>query len=649
MIQIIERFMVSEMERIKYYRNGYGNKDKSEILSFIENFDYGMTLDLEGIIELYNVLLFLESDGLTNQTEAIENFKKYLPVTFGKFFSIYQLNEDGVSEYNRLEDSYQKDLWAIFVRFGLIKKTIASDFHNFIEIADVPAVYLLHYEGIVKKYSFVLKNFLLKKPKSFEIFVNFYDISTEPDFYFPTIFNENEVIEWASRYCELPDANTNYLESIMNWSNKQIYKFDPKVKLLAERARKRILGKIFNKNSGQPIEMTVGFQDDLDRDFDFKKGDALNFTLLFNKKILLDDMEPPSILNNFIYVFGFYDLFQGFSYARGGYDSAGLLDALTQQKSKYNYTKGYIQKITDDLYDLVFYAYFDFLNYHGVDLEEVFANFYNTQIESNYHKKGFFFSPSSSQVSFYERCKVLLPEMDSILKQYELFYNEGEIDEDLFEIGSLGGSYQSLRSFKERKFCYFESDRIIELSKLLFSNQSILATYKGNNELKTFHLRVLEGITREEFNEYQIEYVDRLITEQVLGSNVANQLYFKEENLIVSLYLLWSVGYINLQYCPNEILESVQRMHDSGDVRYGSTLFSEQEIDMISFYMDDKKFGNSLAIRNKITHGRMARKNLDEIKSHYLRLLMILLLYTIRIAEELDMLDNPSESVAKED
>lgn len=632
------------MERIKYYGNGYGNKDKSEILNFIENFDCGMNLGLEDIVELYNVLLFLESDEWDVQTEAIENFKKHLPATFGKFFSIYKLNEDGMSDYNKLEDSYQKDSWSIFVRFGLIKKTKVLDFQNFIEVADVPAWYLLHHEVIVKKYSFTLKNFLLKKTKSFEIFVNFYDITTEPDFYFPAIFNENEVNEWARRYCELPDANTNYLESIMNWSNKQTYKLVPKVKLLAERARKGMLDQIFNKNTGQPIEMAVGFQDDLDRDFDLKKGDGLNFTLLFNKKLLLDDVQPPSILNNFIYVFGFYDLLQGFSHARGGYESEGLLDLLTQQKSKYNYTKGYSQKITDDLYDLVFYAYFDFLNYHGVDLEEIFADFYNTQIELNYHKKGFFFSPSSSQVSFYERCKALLPEMDSILKQYELFYDEGEIDEELFEIGSLGDSYQSLLSFNEKKFCYFESNRIIELSKLLFSTQSILATNKDGNESKPFHLRVIEGVTREEFNQYQIECIDRLITEQVLGSNVVNQLYFKEKNLIVSLYPLWSVGYLNLQYCPDEILECVQRMHDSGDVRYGNTLFSEQEIDMISFYMDDKKFGNSLAIRNKITHGRMARKNVAATKLYYLRLLMILLLYTIRIAEELDMLDDPAES-----
>lgn len=37
-IQIIQRFMVSEMERIKYDGNGYGNKDKSGILDIIENF-----------------------------------------------------------------------------------------------------------------------------------------------------------------------------------------------------------------------------------------------------------------------------------------------------------------------------------------------------------------------------------------------------------------------------------------------------------------------------------------------------------------------------------------------------------------------------------------------------------------------------------
>lgn len=76
--------MVSEMEWNKNYGNG--NKDKYEILNFIENFDCDMTLDLEDIVELYNVLLFSGSYGCIDKTEAIDNFKEYSSAIFGKIF-----------------------------------------------------------------------------------------------------------------------------------------------------------------------------------------------------------------------------------------------------------------------------------------------------------------------------------------------------------------------------------------------------------------------------------------------------------------------------------------------------------------------------------------------------------------------------------
>lgn len=71
--------------------------------------------------------------------------------------------------------------------------------------------------------------------------------------------------------------------------------------------------------------------------------------------------------------------------------------------------------------------------------------------------------------------------------------------------------------------------------------------------------------------------------------------------------------------------------------------------DIVSYQMEIQTIWKALAIRNKITHGRMARKNVVATKSYYLKLLIILLLYTIRIAEELDVLDIPNESLAGED
>ena len=102
---------------------------------------------------------------------------------------------------------------------------------------------------------------------------------------------------------------------------------------------------------------------------------------------------------------------------------------------------------------------------------------------------------------------------------------------------------------------------------------------------------------------------------------------------------MWESGYCPLFGFSDELLQRISNEVKMGNLRYGDTLFSEQESDYISYIMDNKKFNNALAIRNKITHGSFAKKSAKEHKDYYLELLIILMLYTVRINEELDYQD----------
>ncbi|MCO5489311.1 hypothetical protein ABQE16_08800 [Enterococcus avium] len=631
------------MERIKYYGNGYANKNQKEILEYINHIDLESNMTLEDIIEVFNIRQMIESNSWMDENNSFNIFNTETSTILGRFYSKYQLDSDAINDYNSLENLYYKDFWQLFVRFGLIKRTTIPVFKTFIEETQVTPMLMLQHESIVKKYSSVLRDYLLKTPRYFELFINYFDSTIPPVFNFPSGFTEEEINDWARRYCELSDNNSNYLERICNWSEKQEYKIRDKTKLLANKVKKENLTKLFSENTGHTTKMEVEFSEQMESDFKFEDKGAFSFKLTFNKKWLLNNLDNRTILMNYIYFFGFYNPFDGFSYAQSGYESEGLLELL-QPKSRYGYRRGFSQKTTDNMWDLVFLAYFDFLQYQGKDLEEIFGSFYSEYIEEDYNQSGFFFSPSSKNVSYYERCKALIPEMDGVLKQYELLREEGEIDEELYAIGSKGKSYQNLESFSTKKFCYFKSERIVKLANLLFSNQSILAADSEKDE-KKFFIRIIKGAAKSDFNKYQLPTIEKLIEEKVLGVSIANQLYFRDEIMINCLLHIWSSGYMNLLYCPTEVVESINKLYENDDVRYGDTLFSEQEADMISYYMDDKKFGNSMAIRNKITHGRATKKNASEAKMYYLKLLTVLLLYTIRISEELDLLELVSEGI----
>lgn len=631
---------VKILERIKYYGFGHTNKTQTEIIEYISQINLQEDKSLEDIIELFNIKQIIESETWVDESEIAHNLVEKIPGVIGKFFSECQLIPCVANDYLALKSLYHKDFWDAFVEFGGIRHTSVSMFKEFVRGTQSNPVILLQQQKIVNKYSSVLKDYLLQNPRSFELFINYHDSIEDQRLYFPLGFKDQEINSWAKRYCELPDNNSNYLERIVNWSNQHEYKLNPKIKKLARKKKEESLSQIFDENSGLKTKMEVQFAEHLDQDFVFEEGGNLSFKVKFNKNWVLENLDNPTLLMNFIYFLEFYHPLYGFCYAKSGYEKEGLLE-LFQSNSKYDYQRGVAQKSEDGLYDLIFLAYFDFLHYQGKDLERVFSSFYNEQIEENYHQSGFFFTPSSEAITYYERCKSLVPEMDGILKQYELLREEGEIDEEVYAISSKGKNYRGLNSFVAKKYCYFNSKRIIELSTLLFSQQSLLATTSEKCD-NSFWSRVVKGIAKEDFEDYQIDTIEKLIDKEILAVNIVNQLYFKDDIFVFVIRHIWRTGYLNLLYCPPEVINTVNKLYETDDIRYDGRLFSEQESDMISYFMDDKKYGNSMSIRNKVAHGGASKISASQAKMYYLKLLSVLLLYTIRINEEIDLLDKLS-------
>ncbi|EME8171067.1 hypothetical protein MKX94_002622, partial [Enterococcus faecium] len=165
------------------------------------------------------------------------------------------------------------------------------------------------------------------------------------------------------------------------------------------------------------------------------------------------------------------------------------------------------------------------------------------------------------------------------------------------------------------------------------SNLSFPEKKKGR---KNFYEYVQYGISINDFYEYQKKVIDSLIKDKVLYINLANQIRFTNPTSISFYYLLWEKGYLSTLYLSESDLKVIEEENVKGNVKYSNTLFSKQESDYISYIMDNKKFSNALAIRNKITHGSYGKKQDSDYKSYYLELLMILIIFTVRINEELD-------------
>lgn len=631
---------MTEKNWIKVYSTGDSTASYyiQEVHSYIAAFDTAKSaFTLNEIVQLHNILKYLKLSG-TKINEKEKAFQGTARQIIGRYFAERGL-EDLNEEYANLYRPYWEDFWEIFVNYKIIKKTSDLQMAAFAKANDIYIGSFLTQKAICDKYKRTLKAMLLKEAKHFELFLKKYDSADGVSYEFPGGFTSAEISDWASSYCDLPDANTNYLQQLAFWSKQHDYKIEDKVLVKAKRAYESLIDSYFTESSGVYHGISITIKPGVSEGVAFKELEGNVIQIDFDQDWFDNERDYPTLLQNLIYVFDYFDKFGRFTFIGSENKSHSFID-LFKTKSKYAFNDTLDFRMRRNVCRLSFLAYFDYLAHNGIDVEELFSYCFNELFFDAYKINQFFFHSSPKENNYHTRSKALLPEMDSILKQFDMYQQDGEIDLDLFELKSTSNGYRSIKSLAERKFVYLDSQEIKRVLQLIFESQTWLSYPEQKRKEKSFYNHVRDGVTLKDFNAGQ----QRVISEKLedtgfIGYDDANQIYFKNP-LLVNLYgIIFASGYCSLLNFFDELLQLVDDEVKKGNLRYGATLFSEQESDYISYIMDDKKYSNTLAIRNKIAHGSFAKKSSEEYKEYYLDLLMILMMYTIRINDELDYQD----------
>lgn len=623
-----------EKKRLLYYkdREYLSLKNMKLIEGFIEKLKKDkLNEDLEEVIESYNVYKYLSSKKYPNYEQHIPKIQSFI----GKFFSKSKLNSLE-EEYLILNDNYKSNFWGLISEFNIIKNISVQNLERFISETKTSIYLPLNYKKIVDKFENLIKKLLLSSPHNFEYIIDYYNKSVSSQIFIPQNLSLEEIEQLARRYCELDGGNLIYLEMIAKWPNQNELKLNPRIKLKARRSYEKQKDE-FLKNSGKTLyKLGISFKRDLKSDCEIENNESREYMHInFNKSWLEDNLDYPTILNNYIYFFSIFNLYGQFSILDSPYRSEGLIDFWgVKFESEYRETLTFKHKKA--LFLLFFVAYFDFLSFNNIDLEEVFQGYYEDLLSEEYNLDEFFFSASNSTSTYYERCKSVIPEMESILKQFNLFREEGEIDKELLEVEAEGINYRSIKSFNPKKYVYFASKEIEVLSSLIFDWSSSLAVRNKENYTLTFYERVSNTLYETEIESHQKHDFSELISSDFIGVNVFNQVYFKNKEMISIYKNIWEFGYISTSNISEEMLLILDEETKQGKLKYGDTLFSKQEIDYISYILDSKIFSNSKKLRNSIIHGGSGKKSEEEYKKNYMELLLIFLLYTFKINEELD-------------
>lgn len=599
--------------------------DKVEV--FIK--DYKPSTNINYIIETYLVINLLKKES---------RFKEFKHLMKQFYVDIFKNLSDSFFEidYDDVNIMYRNSFWKLLFECNKVNENDEERFSTYVNKYDIQLIHLSCIDEIVKLFPVVVKNNFLDYPQNIEFFINHQSgkyIDSRTGLFIKINLTNEEVNNLARKYCVGDLANPNYLEAIFNYKKTSRYYFEDEVKLLSKRKSESIWKDHFKNHLGVSFSMGASIAPIESGKLFSSENNGTTSKIVINKNVLDEHHDFSTLLNNFVYILNFFSYNTGLPWLVLNSDTFSFYERFSL-KSNADYSD--FDKNLKLSYSLIFHVYFDYLKNNKIDLEEIIEWYFNTYIVEELGIEGFRFNSSNKVSSYYERSKSIISEMDSILNQFELFKKNGEIDFDLLSIRSKTTSYDNIESFKTHKFLKLKtSTENSQLMSMLFSDQSHLAYTLLNEDFHPFFRLVEIGVNISDFDDYQQKDIWYLIERNIIEI-VDDAIKFKNIREIKILYMLWRTGTFCLFYKIESDLVVAQNLVEKNFCEYTSKVFSEPEINYLSFILDDKKYGNGPKLRNKFAHGKFS--NLDEKKylEYYLELLQIAIFYVIRINDELE-------------
>lgn len=585
------------------------------------------------IIEMYNIQRLMESNTkLSVWTDEQYNSYKERSLLFtssiGKFFS--EINDHNfLAIVTTVFRVYINDFWALFDRFKVFNHVSSDVFKEYLQIPNTELYVILQFKKIVNYYGFQIAEVMRTSDQTASILISKYLESDKRECFIPSELKPEECESILLQYVESGCAHPNKLQLIYNGQSSRECPISDKLRLFSKRAFEHF----WDSNAGNHFcldsEICISFTK-LNQVKELKiKG--RNYQFLYDIDWLEESLDYPTILNNFIYVFEMFDRSFRSSLVSVKSQIGSFEDTLIPKGIRF-YRIGYSFNFSNFVSLFQTNAYYYFLKRHSIDLEEVFKWFFESYLLEEFSVNGFSMVASSLSATYVEKCRNLASEMDGVLKQFRMYVQDGEIDQELFEMSSGHIVIGNIPSLIDNKYAYPNNEDIQNEMLMLFSDQSALSyTEKSTSEHHTlFHLLQNEEVTLSDFNKSQQDKIQWLINRGDISICSSGTLKLINKRIWV-LEDLYRHDVICIHHSP--AVSILNEMISKGDLRVESTLFSEPERDYLNFILNKSEFSNGLDLRNKYMHSTYPR-NEDEQQKDYMIILRTMDLIITKINDE---------------
>lgn len=629
-----------EKTRVKYY----SNRDLSIgfMLGLAEgyldraNFDFVIT-DVNEALEVLNVNKLIDTgikldDWNNDRHRELANKSKRLKAKLGRFCST--INDSTlVSYFEAVETGYHEDFFDLLETYNVIEHISDDAFKNLLVVSKSNLYHIIMHRKIVNAFDSVIADYMVNNGAGAELLIAHY-YSAENyarKYHIPKSLMDNQKKEIITKYINSEEVNTNYLSLIIQPIDDTGLRLDDKTRFLAQKRRDEKIQELLSGQSGLTFGAEICF-DNCDED-SIDTTNPLIPRFVYSKNWIENNRDYPTLLNNLIHMFGLVDGQHRCTFVSKK-NNLGVIEKHLGIRSKREYLTGVAFSQSQCIQILNLTAYDKVLRELNIDFEDIIRWFFEDYLQEEFGVEGFVFKPSDPNASFTQRCRNILCELDSLLKQFKLYAEDGEINRGLLEFSSTPVMIEEIPSILPEKYGYLNNDEIKQVVELLFSDQTMLGYTErtGSKYNNLVELISHEKVILDDYAAFQLNGIQLLIDREIIESDASGLLTIDREKEIV-LKDFYDNEVVNVAVM-NKRYKYLQELICDEVVQVQNTLFSIPEQDYIDFILNRHRFSNGLDLRNRYIHGTNPLKDTPE---DYYRILLIISLLTIKINEEFSL------------
>lgn len=602
--------------------------------------------DVNSIMELFVVCKYIDVKiyplnwnelMIDNASKTILAFKTIIGKSFGK------LKENEIADvYKELHPCYKKLYWEAFSIYKVHERVKYSCIRELIKDNKNILRNILCQKKLVLVYGKEIRRDLLAIEDSAEWLLDEYDVYHETDrerLYFPIELTLDDKMQIIKDYIEWDEANPNYLKMLMHFKdNADTLIVGNKNKLHAKMRYEKEMERLFSEGTALTSEIKVEFIE-LDDDGPEFKMIATDICCRYDTNWIKYNMDFPTLLNNFIYLFGYVDLQWRISFVEKEIYK-GITERSLIMRSKDSYEPGYATNTMNLLADMQMTGYYQQLEKNGVRLEAVIKWFFEEYLRDEFQIEGFRMNVPSVETTYLEKCRTMLTEMDGILKQYNLYVEDGYVNQELFQISSDHMWVKDCKSIVRDKYVYGTGEGFEIACYYLFSDQSDLAYVERIDKPYDSFYELLrsETIYDTDFPQYTKSIFNWLIEHGYILIE-DHQIKFGNYVRVALLKQLYDNNVISYWHVSERCQAELQKMKENNLVEFESSLFAKKEYEYFDYYLNKATYNNGLDLRNKYLHGSQPNSPEDE-KIHmnnYWTILKLFVLCVLKINDDVEV------------